>query len=58
MRCITCGRVHEEREWPGITDQDREDWREGKFRFPVPPVDTREWDEDSWIVWSILHGER
>jgi hypothetical protein len=55
--CITCGWEHELRDPCPVTEQMRELFRAGKYRMPVPPVQTAYWREDDWIVWIDCHGQ-
>lgn len=61
MRCLLCGREHEERPFPTVvTEEMRIRWRQSRTQrgvvVPVPPVYTGGWDEDDWIRWAEVHG--
>lgn len=57
-RCVACGREHLPRPFlTVVTEEDRARYRSGGYRFPVPPVATNGWDEDSWVRWIDGHGE-
>lgn len=58
MRCVSCGKEHPTVPYLAVvTERHRELYRSGAYRFPVPPVPTSLWDEDSWCRWIDGHGE-